>query len=244
MRTQSPDTDPAAERVQIRIMQGFTPARKFTLFCNHNTWLYNIPSARPRTTSGEVSLRYGKDWAKRLSHWQKRHPGSATEAIDMQTMILAVCQRLAARHIPFALAGMVACGVYGLPSAIHTIELVVEYPRHINIASEFIRHGDDYLDARHLFRVRISHDAALTARATFLTLVEDQAPLPILPPEDVAIQLLHRFKATGGRDDALYNDLLGMLKVQAPALDVAYLKRHSIERDVLALALDDAGVAA
>jgi hypothetical protein len=242
MRTQSPDTHPEAERVQIALMRNFTPARKFALFCGFTSSLLAISSSQQSDQPKWIAVRYGAPWAKRWQTWHTRHPDIALQSPDLAAIITDICDRLVARHITFALAGLAACNIYGLNSLIQTVEIVVDYPRHIQLSPHHIRHGDAYLDAIRPFRIEILHDANLAKRARWLPFLDDTHCLPILPPEDIALSLLRHFAATGQRDDGLYNDLLGMLKVQAPALDVAYLRHHTENDLLLTQALDDAGV--
>jgi hypothetical protein len=244
MRTQSPDTHPEAERVQIGIMRGFTPARKFELVCSHNNFVHNISRCTPRDPLQMVALQFGKDWAKRLMAWQKHHHDVTLPLAATQTTILHLCAIFTARHIPFALGGTIACGIYGLPSSAPAIEFIVDYPRHIHFSSRFIRHGHAYLDAEQLVRVDIVPRPAFVAHARPVELIAELPGIPLITPEDLTVMYLERFAASGQRDDALYNDLLGMLKVQALTLDTQYLQRSMQVTDLLALAFDDAGVAA
>lgn len=242
MRTQSPDTHPEAERVQIALMRQFTPARKFALFCGFTSSLLAMSPIRQSNPAKWIDLQYGATWAKRWQAWHKRHPDISLQSPDLAAIIIDVCKRLAARRIPHALSGMTACNYYGLHSSIHTVELVVDYSRHINLSPLHIRHDDTYLDALRLFCIEIKHDACLVQRARWVPLLSDEHCLPILPPEDIAVSLLRRFAETGQRDDTLYNDLLGMVKVQAPILDIAYLRQHTENDMLLTQIFDDAGV--
>jgi hypothetical protein len=244
LRTQSPDTHPEAERVQISIMRQFTPARKFELACNHNNFGHNLSLREPHDLLRLLALRFGKDWVKRLMAWQKRHTEVSLHLADTQAVILDLCAIFTKRQIPFALAGTIACGIYGLPSSAPAIEFIVDYPRHIHFSSRFIRHGHAYLDAEQLVRIDVVSRPAFVAHAHPVKLIAELPGIPLITPEDLTVMYLERFAASGRRDDALYNDLLGMLKVQALTLDTRYLQRSMQMADLLALAFDDVGVAA
>jgi hypothetical protein len=64
-------------------------------------------------------------------------------------------------------------------------------------------------------------------------------------PEDVILSKLEWYKMGGEVSDRQWNDILGVLKVQATSLDLAYLRRWAAELDVSTLlerALVDAGL--
>jgi len=63
--------------------------------------------------------------------------------------------------------------------------------------------------------------------------------------EDIVLQKLRWFRKGGGVSDKQWSDLLSVLKVQADALDYAYLRHWAAELgvdDLLIRALNDAGV--
>src|SRR5579875_2073535 len=193
MRTQSPDTHPEAERVQISIMRQFPPARKFDLECNHNDMVYNLSRREPFAPLRLVTLHYGKYWAKRYQSWQKRHCEHLVKLVDTRSTILELAAIFTARNIPFALAGTIACGVYGLPSSAPTIEFIVDYPRHIHISSRFIRHGHAYLDAEQLVRIDLVPHPAFVSHACLVELAAGSPPIPLITPEDLTVMYLERF---------------------------------------------------
>jgi len=72
-------------------------------------------------------------------------------------------------------------------------------------------------------------DRAAFRRARQETLAEEDAnnarPFYVASPEDVILRKLEWYKAGGGVSERQWQDVLGVLKVQAEALDHAYLKR-------------------
>ena len=67
----------------------------------------------------------------------------------------------------------------------------------------------------------------------------------VASPEDMILQKLRWFRMGGGVSDRQWGDITGMLKVQQPTLDYAYLKHwaaHLELTDLLAQAYDDSGI--
>jgi hypothetical protein len=64
-------------------------------------------------------------------------------------------------------------------------------------------------------------------------------------PEDIILMRLLWYHQSGNHADDQWNDLLGILKVQAPTLNLAYLSQQAETlklSDLLVLALIDAGI--
>jgi hypothetical protein len=82
MKTQSPDTSPEAERVQIELIRKMSPARKFNLVRSMTRTMIqasrdNIRSLHPHLSEKElnllfIELYYGKDLANRVRVDQER----------------------------------------------------------------------------------------------------------------------------------------------------------------------------
>ncbi len=75
---------------------------------------------------------------------------------------------------------------------------------------------------------------------------EDPTAIYVASPEDTVLAKLQWYRDGGGVSDRQWNDVLGVLKVQGPALDRAYLEEWARELSVTELlhrALDDAGLA-
>jgi hypothetical protein len=67
----------------------------------------------------------------------------------------------------------------------------------------------------------------------------------VASPEDMILQKLRWFRLGGSVSDRQWGDITGMLKVQQPTLDYAYLKQWAAYltlTDLLALAYDDSGI--
>jgi hypothetical protein len=100
-----------------------------------------------------------------------------------------------------------------------------------------------------LFRLRVGapqahlNEPAMLTRRRYLTVIEGEPALPVLAPEDISILALTAIQQEQARlrqrgrteePDDLWNELLGLLKVQGPELDL-----QSIEQQACALGLLD-----
>ena len=74
---------------------------------------------------------------------------------------------------------------------------------------------------------------------------ESHPPVWVSTPEDTILAKLDWYRLGGGVSDRQWNDVLGVMKVQAENLDLAYLRRWADElrlRDLLDRALVDSGL--
>ncbi|MDP6355607.1 MAG: hypothetical protein QF473_10920 [Planctomycetota bacterium] len=85
------------------------------------------------------------------------------------------------------------------------------------------------------------------ARRTRVPIAEPPAPeLCLASPEDTVLAKFDWYRKGGGVSDRQWNDILGVLKVQADQLDREYLEHWAAElnvTDLLTQALDEAGLA-
>lgn len=172
-------------------------------------------------------------------------------------------------HIRYALVGALARALYGFPRGVGAIELLVDMKEHpdttfvkglqhdgFGLASGWSGDGGKspsvcLLDLAGLVRVdlylpkELPWDAAMFTRTQSLVLDEHVPGVTVLAPEEAVLQGMAHYQATGGRDDDLYNDLLGVLKIQAPTLDqralVAAAPALGVQA-VLAQLFEDAGL--
>ena len=244
MRTQSIDTHPEAERVQIEIMRGFSIARKFEIVVDMMHFLSNANQIFRRGPEQRIAALYGTDWLQRYRRFIHSHAAllEQSEPGDLCAAVLAATASLERRSIPYAITGRLACSIYGLHSSLTSIELLIQHPRHLILSPIHTRHQDTYLDVVHLLCLDVTRTSSAITTAIPQVLIEGHPPLMMLSPEAVTLGLLTRYAKTGYRDDALYNDILGMVKVQWPHMNITELLTQSTDLALTKSLLEDAGV--
>ena len=96
-----------------------------------------------------------------------------------------------------------------------------------------------------VFLPSTNFDTVVGERKQAHTLVEGHAPLLVASAEDVTLLNLLQYQAEGSTADDRWNDILGILKVQASGINCAYFEQQATAlglRDVLEQAFIDAGL--
>lgn len=176
-----------------------------------------------------------------------------------------------AAGIRYFLGGSVASALYGEPRSTRDIDLVAAIlPRHIEpfiaaLGSGFYAEPETIRDAVaaarsfnliHLdtmvkvdvftFKADAFGRSQLSRRVARQLSPDDSAAIYIASAEDTVLAKLKWYREGGEVSDRQWNDVLGVLKVQGPTLDRAYLQDWARElglTDLLRRALDDAGLA-
>ncbi len=279
MRTQSIDTTPEVERLQVARMRSFSPARKFA---SVRSWTHTLTSANlhamrsgaPESNERAIALRfvireYGKALATDFQTAVEQRPAWTIQEHDLQGAMLPVIEVFECLGIRYYLSGSIACSVYGLPRGAQDIDFLAD------IQLEHVRPLIDHLQAAYTMNEQALRDA-FAQRSAFsllhlsslvkvdvmlprgtpfdslvwqrlrqLSLIEGYQPIWIASPEDVVLMGLEWYRECGATADDQWNDLLGVVKVQAPTLDLTYLRHVAPTLNVSGLseqALIDSGV--
>lgn len=279
MRTQSIDTAPEIERVQIARLRSFSPSRKFA---SVRSWTQTLTSANLHamrsgtraTSEGEIAVRfvareYGRALAVDFQADVEQRADWSIQETDLVSAMIPVIEAFERLDVRYFLSGSIACSLYGLPRGAQDIDIVADM-RAVHASPLVEQLGRDYtineralqdavqkrgafslLHVSSLMKVdvlllhRRSFDSLLLQRAQQLPLVEGYHPLWIASPEDVVLMGLEWYQISGTAADDQWNDLLGVVKVQAPTLDLAYLDHQAGVLNVSVLleqALIDAGI--
>ena len=277
MRTQSIDTSPEFERVQIAHLRTFSPARKFasTRSWTHSVSYMNLYSGRGDTKQLSeqdiicfIAREYGNTLATAYQLSVKQYSPIVTPDLDIQSALLMLIEIFDTLDITYALTGSLACSIYGFPRSAQDIDVIADIqakqlPLLITALRQMFVFDEQqvvqsfkqcdvlsFLHLASLMKVDIlllsesfEYKALYHRRA--LPLIEEKSPFWILSPEDIALERLMWYQHTGAVADDQWNDILGLLKIQAPTLDLRYLFEYATTLDVakfLEQGLIDAGL--
>jgi hypothetical protein len=189
---------------------------------------------------------------------------------DPIQIVAQVARVLEEIGIPYLVGGSLASSRYGLPRTTQDVDLVVDL-REEQVGSLIRALRDEfYIDAgmireaiRHRSSFNVIHLQAAYKVDLFLLKADTWAQremarrraerigpeglitLYFCSPEDIILHKLDWYRLGGGVSDRQWNDVLGVLKVQASELETAYLRQWASElglTDLLERALREAGV--
>jgi hypothetical protein len=279
MRTQSIDTTPEVERLQVARIRSFSPARKFA---SVRSWTYTLTSAnlhamRSGTTEPNeraiavrfVTREYGRELATDFQTAVEQRPEWTIQEHDLQGAMIPVIEVFECLGIRYYLSGSIACSVYGLPRGAQDIDVVADIQaEHLSPLVKHLqgaytinaqalrdaiaqRNAFSLLHLSSLVKVDVMlprgtpFDSLVWQRAQQLSLIEGYQPIWIASPEDVVLMGLEWYRECGATADNQWNDLLGVVKVQDPTLDLTHLRHVAPTLNVSGLleqALIDAGI--
>lgn len=276
MRTQSIDTSPEFERVQIAHLRTFSPARKFASIRN---WTHSIASMsryasykfpetmRKQDLAQIVSYEYGSTMAAIFQKSQRQETILRPDS-DIQSALLAILSIFDCIGISYALTGSLACSVYGFHRSVQDVDILADVqsehliPFIAALQAEFMfdecqiceavaqstffsmLHKLSLCKVDILLLSSLFEQEALQHRKSVL-LIEEKPSIYMLIPEDVVLSRLVWYQQTGATADDQWNDIIGLLKIQAPTLNLRYLRETSMTLHVeklLKQGLVDAGI--
>jgi len=136
MRTQSIDTTPEVERLQVARIRSFSPARKFA---SVRSWTYTLTSANlhamrsgtPEPNERDIAVRfvtreYGKALATDFQTAVEQRPAWTIQEHDLLVAMIPVIEAFACLGIRYYLSGSIACSVYGLPRGAQDIDFLAD----------------------------------------------------------------------------------------------------------------------
>jgi hypothetical protein len=188
-------------------------------------------------------------------------------AIQVAARVARVLEEL---HVAYLVGGSLASSTYGIPRSTQDVDLVADLRQQHIVPLLSALETEFYIDAdrvREAIRDRTSfnvihlgtmykadifvvqsapwsREELARRRAERVGADEDAISLYFCSPEDTILHKLDWYRAGGRVSDRQWNDVLGVLKVQAKTLDLAYLRRWAADlglTDLLEQALHDAG---
>ena len=234
----------------------------------------NVRQVYPGSTNQDVELlyaerQYGKDVADELRVAVQKHYVQFPVAFNFYTAFSPLIEIFDNLKVSYALGGSLASSLYGMQRATLQIDFIAALsnahePFLIKeLATHYFFHEYDVqmaikrktsftlIHLESLLKVVVTlpksraFDQQMLDHVRPLVLLEGYRPISVLSPEDVVVLQLEQFKNSGEQADDVWYDLLGLLKVQGPSLDVTTLEKYVRVRGVTALlgrALVDAGL--
>ncbi len=187
------------------------------------------------------------------------------EPIEVTLAVVGALERLGLRYL---VGGSMASSVHGVPRATQDIDLLVELPgRSVDglvsaLEGAFYVDRDMILDAvRRAASFNVVHLRTMYKVDVFVAdrseLVQGELerrqvvevgdppqPIFVASPEDIVLQKLFWYRAGVEVSDRQWRDLLGVMEVQGPRLDLAFLREWADRIGVTALltrAFEEAG---
>jgi hypothetical protein len=207
------------------------------------------------TEALEITLRNRRNW----------HIGNP----DMLLVLRSIADILEKQHITYYIGGSLASSLYGMQQLAQDIDLVVASAS-FQISALIADMRLDYLiDETAIYNAVRNHtsfsmlhletllkvdviipqdnlfEQQANQRRQWHTLDKDSRLFPVSSPEDIVLVKLKHHQQTGTVPDDQWNDILGVLKVQGPHVNLTYMKQwagHLNITNLLKQAGDDAGL--
>src|SRR5260370_25226278 len=195
MRTQSIDTAPEVERLQVARIRSFSPTRKFA---SVRSWTHTLTSANlhamhsgtPEPNERAIAMRfvtreYGRALATDFQAAVEQRPEWTIQEHDLLVALIPVIEAFECLGIRYYLSGSIACSVHGLPRGAQDIHFLAD------IQLEHVCPLIDHLQAGYTINDQIVRDA-LGQRSVFSllhlsSLVKVDVMLPRGTPFDTLV---------------------------------------------------------
>lgn len=201
-----------------------------------------------------LSYSYGPSLAQRVQAALERCEDWHLQPIDLLAVMLSARRALEDLHLPYYLGGSIASSLHGMQQLAQDIDLVVDLDDQVlpslfallrqhylfieGEAREAVRehrpfpliHLDSLMKVDVVFPRRDAFASSMRQLIRCSTLDEGYPPIPLASATEMLLFKVQRYqrderlRTDGMQDDAEWNDILGMLKVQAPDLDLPLLE--------------------
>ena len=224
-----------------------------------------------------VSTRYGAGLARYVQEALERRESWHVQPIDLMAAMLPAVRAFDHLGVSSYLAGSIASSLHGMQQLAQDVDLVVNLPASsiaplltllkpsfaldenamreavLNRTSCSLIHLDTLLKVDVIQPRPSPFETAVRPLVAAYTLDERYPPVRVASACEMILFKLQRYqrdersRSDGMRNDSEWNDVVGMLKVQGPALDLALLERWAealVGAETWRQALVDAGLAA
>jgi hypothetical protein len=209
-----------------------------------------------------LSCSYGPGLAKRVQAALKMREGWYLQPIDLLAVMLPARRALEELNVPYYLGGSIASSLHGMQQLAPDIDLVVDFGEQTlpsllaALGQHYLLDEDEarksmrehwafpliHLDSLKKVDVVLpkpeAFDTFMRQLIRCSTLDEHSPPIPLASATEMLLFKVQRYqrdersRTDGMQDDAEWNDILGMLKVQGPDLDLALLEEWASKLDV------------
>lgn len=235
------------------------------LWANVHAWCNHQQTSERDAAVHVLSCTYGPLLAQQTVDALSKREGWHMQPIDLGILLFSTLRRLKALGLPAYVAGSIASSLHGMQQLAQDCDLVVhmdertlssfamlfeqDYAFERDALQEAVQHHtafslihlDSLMKIDMVIPRRDTFDEAMLPLVASHTLDTRYPPFQLASAAEMLLFKLQRYvhdersRTDGMKDDAEWNDLLGMLKVQGPTLDRALL-----ESWVIALSLDEA----
>jgi hypothetical protein len=201
-----------------------------------------------------LSCSYGPGLAKLVQVALERREAWHLQPIDLLAVMLPARRALEDLHVPYYLGGSIASSLHGMQQLAQDIDLVADLGEQMppslfavlgqhylldeDEAQEAVRehrpfpliHPDSLMKVDVVFPKRDTFTTLIRPLIRGYTLDERYPPIPLASATEMILFKMQRYqwnersRTDGMLDDAEWNDILGMLKVQGPDLDLPLLE--------------------
>ncbi len=201
-----------------------------------------------------LSCSYGPGLTQRVQAALERREGWHLQPIDLLAVMLPARCALEDLHAPYHLGGSIASSLHGMQQLAQDIDLVADFGEQMppslfaalgqhylldeDEAREAVRehrpfpliHLDTLMKVDVVFPKRDTFTTSMRSLIRGYTLDERSPPIPLASATEMLLFKVQRYqrnersRTDGMQDDAEWNDILGMLKVQGPDLDLPLLE--------------------
>jgi hypothetical protein len=194
MRTQSIDTAPEVERLQVARIRSFSPARKFA---SVRSWTHTLTSANlhamrsgtPEPNERDIAVRfvtreYEKALATDFQTAVEQRPTWTIQEHDLPVAMIPIIEVFECLGVRYYLSGSIACSVYGLPRGAQDIDVVAD------IQAEHVSPLVKHLQGAYTINAQALRDAIAQRSAFSLLHLSSLVKVDVILPRDTPFDSL------------------------------------------------------
>lgn len=201
-----------------------------------------------------LSHSYRPDLAQRVQAALERREDWHLQPVELLAVMLPAQRALEDLHVPYYLGGSIASSLHGMQQLAQDIDLVVDFGdqtlpslfaalgQHYLLDEDEARgavrghrpfpliHLDSLMKVDVVFPKRDAFASSMRPLIRGYTIDERYPPIPLASATEMLLFKVQRYqrdeqaRTDGIQDDTEWNDILGMLKVQGPDLDLPLLE--------------------